>query len=103
MLLKSYTNLNGWSKGTTRKMPFCTPMVWMEPTNHTEDCYFCLTQLKGFSEKSKRSIKYTDVASVITLNNIEKQAWNAFIDITKKFLGKKKTDDFREKIKVLLD
>lgn len=63
--LKCYTNLNGWSKGTTKKIPFGTPMLWMEPTNHAEDCYFCLTQLKGFSEKSKRSIKYADVSSVI--------------------------------------
>lgn len=63
--LRCYTYLNGWCKGTTKKMPFGTPMVWMEPTNHAVDCYFCLTQLKGFSEKSKRSIKYANVPSVI--------------------------------------
>lgn len=63
--LRCYTYLNGWRNGSIDKMPFGSPMIWTEPTNHAVDCYFCLTPLKGFSEKSKRGIQYADVSSVI--------------------------------------
>ena len=33
-------------------------MVWREPANHVDDCYFCMTDVVGFSSKSKGNIKY---------------------------------------------
>jgi len=36
-------------------------MVWREPQDHSSDCYFCITQIKGISSKSKHTVKYTDL------------------------------------------
>ena len=39
-------------------MPFVVSMVWREQTYHATDCYFCLTNIKGFSPKNKLKIVY---------------------------------------------
>lgn len=44
-----------------------------------------------------------DSSFTSTLNHTEKQAWDAFIDVTKNFLGNNKSADFRQKIKLMLD
>jgi hypothetical protein len=40
-------------------------MVWLEQKDHVSDCYFCLTNVKGFSAKSKFCIQYADLPSAI--------------------------------------
>ena len=52
----------GWRKGT-HHMHFAIPMIWRKPTNHTSDCYFCLSQIKGFTSKTKCRMKYPNVHS----------------------------------------
>lgn len=49
----------------------------------------------------KKLIEYSSLTH--TFNHIEKLAWNAFINDKKTFLCNKKSTDFREKIKVILD
>jgi hypothetical protein len=39
-------------------------MIWRESSNHTTDCYFCLTNVTGFSYKTRASVKYPAVPSV---------------------------------------
>ncbi len=57
-------NLRDWSNKKRKSMPFGTPMMWREGKDHTTDCYFCLTNLKGFNRKNKHHVKYPDVPSV---------------------------------------
>ena len=40
-------------------------MVWREPWNHADDCYFCLTNITGFNASSRKKIKYPNLWSAI--------------------------------------
>ena len=48
-------------------MPFAVPMVWREPSNHSSDCYFCLTSpvASGMNRKKKQRIYYPNIPSAI--------------------------------------
>jgi len=46
-------------------MPFAIPMVWREPTDHVPDCYFCLTSVTGVIAKSKHTVQYPGLRSVM--------------------------------------
>ncbi|XP_076031279.1 uncharacterized protein LOC143019501 isoform X2 [Oratosquilla oratoria] len=39
-------SLRSWSKGKMKSLPFGTPIVWREETDHVTDCYFGMTNLK---------------------------------------------------------
>ena len=43
---------------------FTSPISWREPQNHIDDCYFCLTDVKGYPSKWKDSLIYPNVSSV---------------------------------------
>ena len=45
------TGLRKWTKLKGAKMKFAIPVIWREPTNHVDDCYFCVISLSG-KEKS---------------------------------------------------
>ena len=42
-------------------------MVWREPSNHSNDCYFCLTSpvASGMNRKKKQRIDYSNIPSAI--------------------------------------
>ena len=40
-------------------------MVWREPRNHADDCYFCLTNITGFNASSWKKIKYPNLRSAM--------------------------------------
>ena len=40
-------------------------MVWREPQNHADDCYFCLTNITGFNASSRKKIKYPNLRSTL--------------------------------------
>jgi len=46
-------------------MRFAFPMVWREPTDHVSDCYFCLTSITGITAKSKHTVQYPNLPSVM--------------------------------------
>lgn len=51
-------NLSMWWKATRKSLPFATPMIWKQPANHDNDCYFCMANITGFSAKTKHNIVY---------------------------------------------
>ena len=43
-------------------MPFAIPRIWREPTNHLNDCYFCMVDVSHYRKsKDKRSIVYPNI------------------------------------------
>ena len=44
---------------------FAVPIVWGEPRNHADDCYFCLTNKTGFNASSRKKIKYPNFRSAM--------------------------------------
>ena len=59
-----YLRLTQWLHGKN-KVLFAVPMVWREPKDHLTDCYFCMTDIAGYSTKSKNKIAYPDIQSAI--------------------------------------
>ena len=59
--------LGGWINRRGLAMPFAVPVVWREPSNHSSDCYFCLTSpvASGMNRKGKQSIDYLNITSAI--------------------------------------
>ena len=58
-------NLRQWTKEKRKTIGFAVPMVWSEQANHVDNCYFCMTDIAGFSSKSKGNIKYPNLPSAI--------------------------------------
>jgi len=60
-------NLTKWLKGEKEAMPFAVPMVWREPSNHANDCYFCMVPpvSGGITAKKKHTIVYPNIPSAI--------------------------------------
>ena len=58
-----YNGLTAWFNGKKAAFNFAVPMVWREPRNHADDCYFCLTNITGFNASSRKKIKYPNLRS----------------------------------------
>ena len=56
--------LTDWTK-CSRHMNFAIPMMWCEPQDHSLDCYFCITQIKGISSNSRHTVKYPNLPSAM--------------------------------------
>ncbi|GBN01256.1 hypothetical protein AVEN_114379-1 [Araneus ventricosus] len=59
--------LSKWFHGKRKAMPFAVPVIWREPTNHIDDCYFCMVPPAsgGFTKKKKRTIEYPNIPSAL--------------------------------------
>ena len=60
-------SLERWLRGQQKKMPFAVPRIWREPTNHHNDCYFCMVDVSGRKrgKTSAQSIHYPNIPSSI--------------------------------------
>ena len=56
-------HLRMWTNGKTKSFRFAIPMVWREPKNHYDDCYFCMVNLKGFNRHKRKTWNYPDLES----------------------------------------
>lgn len=56
-------SLRLWTNGKRRGLNFGVPMVWREPKNHHNDCYFCMVNVKGFNRYKKHKWEYPDLES----------------------------------------
>ncbi|GFW87906.1 uncharacterized protein TNCV_1360101 [Trichonephila clavipes] len=64
----SVEELRQWFKGKKKSFRFAVPMIWREPKNHSDDCYFCSCSVQGFNLKNRRGISYpTIIRSAIRL------------------------------------
>lgn len=57
-------HLRQWTKGK-RSLKFGVPMVWREPRNHIDDCYFCMVDVNGINRINHHMWKYPDILSAI--------------------------------------
>ena len=46
-------------------MGFGIPVVWREPTNHVDNCYFCSINKTGLNKKKRKSLSYRSFLSAI--------------------------------------
>ena len=59
-------HLREWIKGKRKtSLTFDVPMVWREPTNHVNDCYFCMVRVAGVISKILGTVKYPNIPSAI--------------------------------------
>ncbi|KAI6654494.1 hypothetical protein LOD99_890 [Oopsacas minuta] len=52
-----------WTQGKAKSMKFGVPMVWGDPKNHHDDCYFCMVEMSGWNRQKKNSWHYPDIHS----------------------------------------
>lgn len=60
------STLEGWLHGSRRCMPFTVPQIWRKPTNHHNDCYFCMIDISSYKTgKDRRNVVYPNIPSSI--------------------------------------
>ena len=60
------STLEGWMRGSRKCMPFAIPRIWREPTNHHDDCYFCMVDISTYKKtKDRKKIVYPSIPSSI--------------------------------------
>ena len=63
---KCCLGLHKWLNKRSSSMPFAIPMIWREPKDHCQNCYFCITKTNGFSFKQRDKIAYYNLDSATT-------------------------------------
>lgn len=53
-------HLRQWASGKRAHLKYSVPMIWSEPKNHLDDCYFCVVKLHGINRKK---MTYPDLTS----------------------------------------
>ena len=63
---RCHRSLIKWYAGSvTEHLPFTSPTIWIEPKSHSEDCYICCTETKGFKYSTRNKIKYFNSSSSV--------------------------------------
>lgn len=56
-------HLRQWTNGKRKSLKFGVPMVWREPKNHHDDCYFCSVNIKGINRNNRHKWAYPNMES----------------------------------------
>jgi len=54
-------HLRQWTNKSRKSLRFAIPMVWREPQDHCNGCYFCAVKTKGISRKNRNSLTYPNL------------------------------------------
>jgi hypothetical protein len=57
--------LRQWIQGKKKSLPLGIPMIWREPGNDSDDCYFCSCNVQGYTSKNKKDICYPNMPSAM--------------------------------------
>ena len=51
-----WSMLEGWLRGKIKCMPLAILRIWREPTNHLNECYFCMVDVSQYRKSSDKKI-----------------------------------------------
>ena len=57
--------LRKWSQGKPKGLKIGIPMIWREPKDHLNDCYFSKVNVTGFHRINKQHINYFNLDSAL--------------------------------------
>ncbi|GFT83345.1 uncharacterized protein TNCV_1555601 [Trichonephila clavipes] len=60
---KCAVSLQLWSSEKRDAVMFETPMIWREPQNHHDDCYFCVVKINGINPGNRNKWSYPNLSS----------------------------------------
>lgn len=58
-----YEHLRQWKQGKRNSLKFGIPMIWREPKNHVDDCYFCKVNIIGINRNNRKNWAYPNLDS----------------------------------------
>lgn len=57
-------SLRLWANKKRPHFKYQTPMMWREPSNHQDDCYFCVVNINGINRRNRSKWFYPNLLSV---------------------------------------
>ena len=57
--------LHFWTQGKVSSMRFGVSLVWREPKNHHDICYFCMADMSGWNQPKKKDWYYSNIESAL--------------------------------------
>jgi len=58
--------LEGRLRGSRKSMPFAIQRIWREPSNHRDNCYFCMVDISQYTKpRDRKNIFYPNISSSI--------------------------------------
>lgn len=58
-------SLRLWANKKRPTFKYKSPMIWREPSNHHDDCYFCVVNITGINRKNRSKWSYPNLQSAI--------------------------------------